>query len=842
MVDKIVQFGRRMRRRLSRTGWTAKLLKRRQRAATDEPGLILLQIDGLSRRQLELACAKGRLPFLRRMIERGHYQLAGFYSGCPSTTPAVQGEVMYGVKCAVPAFQFFDRDTGRVVRMFDAAPVHAVAERLAAEHPPLLDGGRSYSNIFSGGAEEARFCAETLPVDQQQMINNPLQMAGICLMYLSTVLRVAALAVLELVIAIGDVIRGVLEREDWRTEAKFIASRVGVSIVLREYLRVMTKLAVEEGAPVIYANFLGYDEQAHRRGPESWFAHWVLKGIDGVIRDISSAARRSRARDYEVIVFSDHGQERTRFYDREQGCSIEQAVRDEFAEGPLAGRLVHRSAGAVSGTKTLHERSRHLVGRGRKRREAEETPEAVATDEIVVTALGPLGHIYVPTAIGDEAKANYARRLVSDRGVPLVVYLDEAGECWAINGAGRWLLPRDAEKVLGAHHPYLQEAAEDLAALCHTRNAGDLVISGWEPGRQPMTFVMENGSHGSVGADEVRGFALVPDGVPAPRRETATGEAYLRGVDLYWAGREFLGEVDETRPRPAAVSKPAGIAMSGAATASMSASSGEQPRDTFRVMTYNVHSCIGLDGKARPERILQVIRSAGADVIALQEVDSNRPRSRHADQARFLAERLEMSHHYYAVFEECGEQYGLAIISRWPLEHVQSSHLTAANARKRCEARGAMWVQVDAPWAPLQIINTHFGLRREERRRQAAELVSERWLGRLRGDEHVALCGDLNSGGNSAELRILAATLRDVQTELAGHRPRATFPSPLPVRRLDHILVSRSLAPQRVMQVRTPTAVVASDHLPVCVDLSPFATKSGCLTASAAALGEGVRA
>lgn len=817
MIDAFFQHGRRVRRLFSRTRWTAKLLRRPHIEATDQPGLIILQIDGLARRQFEQGLAEGRLPFLRKMIERGHYATTSFYSGVPSTTPAVQAEVMYGVRCAVPAFQFFDRDRRRVVRMFDAEPVHDVAMRLATEHEPLLRGGKSYSNIYAGGAEEARFCAETLETDTKRLISRPVQMAAIVVLYFFTILRVFALACLEFAIAIGDLLRGVFEREHWWIEVKFIPSRVAVSIVLREYVRVMTKLAIEEGSPVIYANFLGYDEQAHRRGPGSWFAHWVLKGLDGVIRDVSRAAHRSPLRDYEVIVFADHGQERTQFYDHIKGRSIEDSVQDAFADGPLAEKSVRPPEASQSGGRALHQRAHRLIGAQRNRIETPPLTTDELANEVIVTALGPLGHIYLPKILDDDAKKLYAQRLVVKEQVPLVLYKDAAGAVWAHNPRGRFALRDDGAEVLGADHPFLQEATEDLLMLCRHRNAGDLVISGWQPGEPPVTFVMENGSHGSVGAEEVRGFALVPESVPVQYRRTAAGETYLRGEDLYQAGREFLGNADEPISRSTAVARLAPSAATARPT-------------SLRVMTYNVHSCIGLDGKVRPDRILQVIRSAGADVIALQEVDVNRQRSKQVDQARFIAEQLEMSHHYYAVFEHCDEQYGLAIISRWPLTHVQSDHLTPANPPRRCEARGAMWVELDSPWGAVQVINTHFGLTRAERRRQATMLLSDRWLGRLSGDESVVFCGDLNAGATSPEYKMLAAKLRDVQTHAAIRRPYATFPSPLPVRRLDYILVSRAWTIQRVLQPRTPTAAIASDHLPLCVDLTPLLVRSGSST------------
>ena len=80
------------------------------------------------------------------------------------------------------------------------------------------------------------------------------------------------------------------------------------------------------GLPVIHLNFLGYDEQAHCRGPDSAFAHWALRGIDHAIRRTWRAARRASRRNYQVWVYSDHGQVKTASYSELVGRTVHQAV------------------------------------------------------------------------------------------------------------------------------------------------------------------------------------------------------------------------------------------------------------------------------------------------------------------------------------------------------------------------------------------------------------------------------------------------------------------------------------------------------------------------------------
>src|SRR5689334_13841828 len=57
-----------------------------------------------------------------------------------------------------------------------------------------------------------------------------------------------------------------------------------------------------------------------------------------------------------------------------------------------------------------------------------------------------------------------------------------------------------------------------------------------------------------------------------------------------------------------------------------------------RIMTYNVHSCRGMDGAISHERIAEVIERYNPDVVALQELDLGRERSGRLDQTRSIAE------------------------------------------------------------------------------------------------------------------------------------------------------------------------------------------------------------
>lgn len=471
-----------------------------------EPGIILIQIDGLAYVQLQRALEDGRLPFLQRLIETRNYRLKPFYSGLPSTTPAVQAELFFGVKGAVPAIRFLSRTTGDDNLMLNPIQVREVAEELAVDHRGLLNNGSSYSNIYIGGALSARYCIETL--EPRNLINNmrPLQTLWIFLQHLGKVLRIIGLALVESGVALVDFWKGIRQKQQILKELKFVPTRIWVCVILREFIRFWVKRDILRGVPIICANFVGYDEHSHRRGPNSAFAHWSLIGIDGVLRDIYNRAQQSKRRKYRMLIYADHGQEAVVPYQTATGKSLSEGLQRAFATGPLAGCEVFWTE-ELLGQVYFFRHGRKLLGVMQKTGSGVRDRE----ERIVVTALGPLGHIYLPERLEPAAMDSYARSLVDFAGIPLVIYRQSGDRVLAINRTGSWALPESAARVLGPGHPYIEEAGEDLVRLVDHADAGDFVISGWQPGGQSLSFPQENGAHGGPGSRECQGFLLLPE-------------------------------------------------------------------------------------------------------------------------------------------------------------------------------------------------------------------------------------------------------------------------------------------------------------------------------------------
>ncbi|WP_245453273.1 endonuclease/exonuclease/phosphatase family protein [Aquibium carbonis] len=240
-------------------------------------------------------------------------------------------------------------------------------------------------------------------------------------------------------------------------------------------------------------------------------------------------------------------------------------------------------------------------------------------------------------------------------------------------------------------------------------------------------------------------------------------------------------------------------------------------------MTYNVHRCVGVDGKLSPGRIAEVIAETGADVVALQELDVRRARSGGVDQAEAIARELGMGNiHFHPALKVMEEEYGDAIITALPSTVIKAGALPGVERRPQIEPRGAIWTRIELDGAPVDVVNTHFGLRRWERRAQARCLLGSEWLGRADPTVPMVLAGDFNSFPRGTVCGMIRQHLRDAH-QLGSpkrRRPRRTFPSNFPVFRIDHIFISRQISVVSADTHRSLLSRAASDHLPLVADLT----------------------
>lgn len=237
-----------------------------------------------------------------------------------------------------------------------------------------------------------------------------------------------------------------------------------------------------------------------------------------------------------------------------------------------------------------------------------------------------------------------------------------------------------------------------------------------------------------------------------------------------------------------------------------------------RLVTYNVHRCVGVDRKLDVARVAAVIAELEPDIVCLQELDVGRARTNGVDQASAIAELLSMSFRFHPAMQVEAELYGDAILTPRPERLIRAAALPTLPHLRGLEPRGALWSAIDFDGTILNVFNTHLGLVPREQRMQAAALVGPDWLGDPRCAGPTLLTGDFNATSITRPYQALTRRLADAQRQLGLKPSVKTFPSSFPAIRIDHCFVSPEIRVTGVMTPLHPLARTASDHLPLAID------------------------
>ena len=217
------------------------------------------------------------------------------------------------------------------------------------------------------------------------------------------------------------------------------------------------------------------------------------------------------------------------------------------------------------------------------------------------------------------------------------------------------------------------------------------------------------------------------------------------------------------------------------------------------LVSYNVHGCVGCDGRADPRRVAAVLEEIGGDIVALQEVPTL---ERGGEE--FLAQvraRTGLTSIAGAELRSHFAHYGNALLTRFRLTKKSTFYLGV----DRREPRGAIDVELDCGPVTLNVIATHLGLSPAERRDQIKRILPVV----TRQTCPVALLGDIN------EWFTWGRPLRWLHAHFGRPPAPRTFPSMMPAFRLDRVWVSRPSVIASVHAHTSRLARVASDHLPV---------------------------
>ncbi len=534
----------------------------------DEPGTVIVQIDGLAEPILRRALGEGRMPTLASWLASGSHRLVGWECDIPSMTTSSQAGILHGDNRDIPAFYWYEKRERRLMSSANPRDLHAVQRRLSDGHGLLSRDGTSVTNLFSGDAERAIMTVGTLLGDRGELRAEPQDFYGYLLnpynLYRGLVGMLG-----ETIVECWQVLRQKVEdvRPRIRRFGLFTLQRGATNVLLRDATTWAVVASMYRGRRIIYCDYLGYDEVAHYAGPETRDAVATLGSIDRQLRQLERAAREA-PRPYRFAVVSDHGQTTAPLFESVYGKRLDEVVRElidadgsiQLAGGKAEGsgylsaflnELVAGSGRTARGTRRLlrvreGEQSVELP-RERRRR------EHAARAEVVMTSSGSLGHVYfaqVPERLNLEQLAaaypGLIEALVAHEGLGFVLAVSEARGAIVLGKRGLRELEAggtvEGEDPLAEFSPHTAEFLRRLAAYA---NAGDIIVNGtYDPSTgQAISIDDLVGAHGGVGGMQTRPFLVYPS-VWTERAPELVGAASVHR----FLRRHALGEEDVPAP------------------------------------------------------------------------------------------------------------------------------------------------------------------------------------------------------------------------------------------------------------------------------------------------------
>jgi len=534
--------------------------------ASERPGLVIIQIDGLAYPILASRIRAGSVNTMAGWIRNGTHQLSRWVALLPSMTSAGQLGILHGTNDGIPAFRWFERDRQKLMVSSNPGDAAEIVRRASNGEGLLSNEGVSICNLVTGDATRSYMTTAALAEGSRGLGDSRAFFSFFFspTAYLRSFTMFLAEFVLERVENRRVRRAGVVPRLD--RSLKYAGMRAASNVLLRD---VNVSLIIEEmyrGANVIYADFTDYDEIAHHSGPERVDALKSLDGIDATIATLIKAAEDA-PRPYKFVVLSDHGQSLGATFKQRYGESLGDVVHrlmggasvdqnEVAAEGAaftnaLLSEVVR--AEGVSGTaarRALASRTRDGVVDLDAKAEVSPAGDGAKGDEgaAVVVGSGNLGLVYMTGSdhrlTVEELEGLYPgmiTTLVQHPGVSAVLVRSAARGGLVLGKRGVLTLADHAVEGEDPLAPFGPHAVASLRREDAMEHAPDLLlISQYDPNLGEVAAFEELiGSHGGLGGQQPDPFILhptewqldepVPVGAPAVYRNL---RRWLEGIGI----------------------------------------------------------------------------------------------------------------------------------------------------------------------------------------------------------------------------------------------------------------------------------------------------------------------
>ena len=490
--------------------------------ATDRPGILFLEIDGLALPVLRRAIRDGTTPNMAAWLATGTHELVGWETDLSSQTGASQAGILLGDNHDIPAFRWVDKATGRLVTCSNPDDCAAI-ERERAGGGLLAGGGASRGNLLSGEADVALLTASRLADEKRA---NPGYRAFLA--NGSNVARTFVLLLWEVCLELVAAARQ--RRRDVRPRGhrggRYPLVRAGMCVFIRDLLVFSVLQDMFRGAPAVYATFAGYDEVAHHSGLERPDTLEALRKLDQRFGAIAHA-RRYAPRPYELVVLSDHGQTQGATFRQRNGYGLDELVERSLSRGSVAG--VDAGDENATGVDRAFDEATGRIEHA--------AAEEVADRAAVVLGSGNLGLVYLMEEPRRLTLEEIARRhpallpaLCAHPHVAFVLVRSATDGAVVLGDGGSRRLADGAVTGADPLAGFSPNAAAHLLRADGFPHVADVMVNSfYDPvTEEGCAFEELISFHGGMGGPQTQPFILHPAGLPVPGEPLVGAEAVHR--------------------------------------------------------------------------------------------------------------------------------------------------------------------------------------------------------------------------------------------------------------------------------------------------------------------------
>ena len=496
---------------------------------TSVPGIVFLEIDGLSLPVLRRAMRDGSAPVMARWLAEDTHRLMEWETDLSSQTGASQAGILLGSNDDIPAFRWVEKETGRIMTCSAPADCAEIERRHSSGRGLLAGGGASRGNLLSGDADETILTVSRVEAEKRA---NP----GYRAFYANgfNVTRTLVLIIWEVVLEWTAAIRAI--RRDVRPRGHrggvYPLLRAAMCVAVRDLVVYGVLTDMMAGRPAVYATFASYDEVAHHSGLERADTLEALRKLDQQFGRIDRA-RRYAARPYEIVVLSDHGQTQGATFLQRNGYGLEDLVRRSLSGGSVAKVEAGDEHDTAVGK---------AIGEATGRAQADDVPgDEVGGGDAIVLGSGNLGLVYLMERNErltleeiDDLHPDLVPALRAHPHVGFLLVRSRADGPLAIGPRGVRHLASGRVEGEDPLAPFSPTAAQHLLRADGFRHVADIMVNSFYDPELDEGCAFEEliSFHGGMGGPQTRPFIMHPVGLTPPEgplRSAETVHALLAG-------------------------------------------------------------------------------------------------------------------------------------------------------------------------------------------------------------------------------------------------------------------------------------------------------------------------